>query len=130
MPRASIAEIDAFLQEFKLHARKNKLYGEDRREYKQDLIELSLTVKQRNNIILSLEISNYIDGPKPDRDRAGEIWEFGILLDGVEIYIKLKLVAYQPAGEKELVFRSKCISLHKAKYPLSFPYHKEERKRS
>ena len=45
----------------------------------------------------------------------GDIWEFGKVINGVEVYIKLKIA--DAACERI----AKCISFHKAKFPLDFP---------
>lgn len=87
----------------------------DRRENIQSLLELGFTKKHCREEILSLSVENYYNGPKPDKDRPGMIWEFGKKIDGDEIYIKLKIAE---VGAEKL---AKCISFHKANLPLSFP---------
>ncbi len=87
----------------------------DRRENIKSLLELGFTKKHCREEILSLSVENYCDGPKPDIDRPGMVWKFGKIIDGDEIYIKLKIAG---ADAQKL---AKCISFHKANSPLSFP---------
>ena len=78
-------------------------------------MRLGFTKKNCRDEILSLSVENYYDGPKPDVNRQGVVWEFGKKIDGDEIYIKLKIAE---VGTEKL---AKCISFHKANSPLSFP---------
>lgn len=87
-----------------------------RRETLETLRLLGLTKRNLEETILGLSVADYCNGPEPDRDRPGEIWEFGKDMDGHEVYIKLKLAS--SGGTK----MAKCVSFHKAKYPLKFPY--------
>lgn len=76
---------------------------------------LGLTKGNLEEILLGLSVTNYCAGPKADRDRSGEIWEFGEKLEGHDIYIKLKVANINGVN------RAKCISFHVAEYPLRFP---------
>jgi len=53
-----------------------------------------------------------------DIDRPGVIWEFGKNIEGKEVYIKLKIA--EIAGKKY----AKCISFHRAKFPMCYPLKK------
>lgn len=77
---------------------------------------LGLTKRNLEEILLGLTVLDYCKGPKPDRDQAGEIWEFGVVVDEIPVYIKLKL------AEIEGTRLAKCISFHIAKFPMKFPY--------
>lgn len=77
---------------------------------------LGLTKRNLEEILLILSVADYCAGPKPDRDKPGEIWEFGKDLDGYDVYIKLKIA---DVGETKI---AKCISFHIATYPLKYPY--------
>lgn len=66
--------------------------------------------------MLGLSVADYSAGPKPDRDRGGDIWEFGKDIDGYEVYIKLKVASVDDA------MIAKCISFHIAQYPLKYPH--------
>lgn len=79
------------------------------------LSDLGLTKIGCRDILLGLSIDDYIDGPVEDADRPGDIWVFGKNIGGCEVYIKLKLI------DSLMV---KCISFHRAEYPLKYPCRK------
>ena len=106
-----------FLKEFKEIASKGR--GIDvipRRENIDNLAELCLTRKNRNDEIMTLSVADYCKGPEPDKDKPGEIWVFGKQIDNKEVYIKLKIA--QVREEKV----AKCLSFHTADYSLCYPY--------
>lgn len=112
-------QVSVFLKEFKSIATEGRgLYVIDRKKNLLALIGLKLTQKNRKNEILSLSNENYCKGPKPDKDQKGDIWEFGKIINGEEVYIKLKIATI---GNERI---AKCISFHKAEYPLIFPLQK------
>lgn len=88
----------------------------DRRKNRQLLNELDLTPDQARDIILHLDVDNYSSGPYLDSQiTGGEICEFGIEVDGKEIYIKIAVV------EKYGLCYCKCISFHEAERPMDYP---------
>ena len=106
-----------FLKEFKEIASKGR--GIDvipRRQNIDNLAELCLTRKNRNDEIMTLSVADYCKGPEPDKDKPGEIWVFGKQIDNKEVYIKLKIA--QVREEKV----AKCLSFHIAGYSLCYPY--------
>ena len=112
-------QISVFLQELKKIITQGRgLDIVDRRENLNALLQMGLTKKNCKNIILSLSVSNYCAGPKPDKDRGGVIWEFGEKINNKEVYIKLKIAE---VGSEKI---AKCISFHLAKNPLSYPLKK------
>lgn len=80
------------------------------------LAQLGLTLANAEEILLGLSVADYCQGPKPDRDKPGNVWFFGREIDGHEIYIKLKVA--QVGNERV----SKCISFHIAERPLRYPF--------
>ncbi len=112
-----------FLVEFKELAQQ-KLYVANRIENTQALIDLGLTFTDRLNVLLSLSVEDYSVGPVADRDRSGDLWIFGVTINHVEMYIKLKIVAYEECGTKRHVKQAKCISFHPAIEPLDYPFKK------
>ena len=80
------------------------------------LARLGFTKKNCKEIILSLSVNNYCAGPKKDKDRTGEIWEFGMEAGEKEIYIKLKLDKVKGQAI------AKCLSFHEAEYKMHYPY--------
>ena len=124
MNKAKEALVRNFLKEFKKIATEGR--GIDivsRRKNIDSLVKLRLTKRNCKNEILSLSVSDYCDGPKPDKDRPGEIWEFGKSILGNDVYIKLKIAQ---AGKEKI---AKCLSFHMAEFPLCFPFNKTSRER-
>jgi hypothetical protein len=116
------ARIVAFLMEFKKIVTAGR--GLDiipRHANVACLAELGLTRKNQREEILALTVSDYCEGPEPDKDRPGEIWVFGKRIGGKEVYIKLKIAR---VGKEKM---AKCISFHPAKHPLCFPFARKER---
>ncbi len=75
---------------------------------------LGITKKNLEEILLGLSVANFCKGPIPGDSNAGELWEFAKNMDGVDVYIKLKVV-------KELNL-AKCISFLIATYPMQYPF--------
>jgi len=115
-------EVAEFLKEFKQSAIQNGILVPHRPKNQDSLIEIGFTKKDLENTILSLSVSDYFAGPVPDIHRRGEVWEFGKIINGFEIYIKLQIVKYQPRDEDRIVTQAKCISFHKAERPISYPF--------
>jgi hypothetical protein len=82
------------------------------------LVALGLTLHDVLDVILSLSYHDYSLGPVSDRDIPGQLWIFGKLVNGIEIYIKTKLVEI---GDLRVV---RIISFHPAGQPLQYPYNK------
>lgn len=110
-----------FLMEFKGLAQ-HSLYVTNRPENTQCLMDLGLTFSDRLAAILALSVEDYSSGPEADRDRAGEVWIFGATISNVEIYIKLKIVAYEDCATKRQIKQAKCISFHPTHEPLIYPF--------
>jgi hypothetical protein len=108
--------IRRFLREFKQIATAGRGVDiVDRLKNMQSLAQLGLTKRNCFAVILGLSVEDYCDGPRPDKGRSGEIWEFGQVIGGEEVYIKLKIAQ---VGEVRL---AKCLSFHIAEHPLCFP---------
>lgn len=105
-----------FLEEFKALIYEKGLQVQNRQINKQHLLELGLTAKQREEIVLSLSVLDYSSGPIKDEYKPGDYWVFGKHVDGVEVYIKLKIAGYR--GTEHAV----CFSFHKSAHPLSYPF--------
>jgi len=105
-----------FLKEFKALIDQKGLIVKDRVINKDSLLVLGLTGKQRDEIVLSLSVTDYSSGPIEDQYKPGSYyWVFGKQVEGVEIYIKLKI-----SGRPEAEYAS-CFSFHKSKEPLKHP---------
>lgn len=109
-------QISIFLKEFKkIVTQERGLDIVDRKENLNSLLQLGLTKKNCEQEILSLSVSDFCAGPKPDKDRSGVIWEFGKKISGHDVYIKLKI------AEAGSVRMAKCISFHVAEHPITNP---------
>ena len=109
-------QVRQFLKEFKQIVTSGRgLDVVSRKPNIEALIELGTTGKIRRRLILGLSVKDYCSGPEPDHDRPGEVWIFGTDLDGVDVYVKLKIAQ---VGSKKI---AKCISFHKARFALHYP---------
>lgn len=110
------SQVELFLNEFR-RCWLPKCIVINRTVNNEALIELGFTPKQRRNIILSLTSKDFVKGPVPDESKSTEdVWFFGKKMDDTEIYIKLKI--YYVEDKKH----AKCLSFHKAKKPLKYPF--------
>ncbi len=107
--------VKEFLREFKALIYEEGLIIMDRVKNRDSLLEMGLTAKQREEIVLSLSILEYSSGPIEDVYKSGQYWIFGTQVDGVEIYIKLKIA--EQHGEERAI----CFSFHKSEQPLKYP---------
>lgn len=80
----------------------------------QNLADLSITAKMREEIILNLKVEDYSEGPLEESQQGGvEMWVFGKLIKGQQIYIKLTI--------SKVTGGAICISFHKAEFTMEFP---------
>jgi hypothetical protein len=80
----------------------------------QNLADLSITAKMREEIILNLEVKDYSEGPLDETQLGGtEMWIFGKTIKKQQVYIKLTI--------SKISGGAICISFHKAEFPMEFP---------
>jgi hypothetical protein len=80
----------------------------------QNLADLNITAKMREEIILNLEVEDYSEGPLEETQQGGtEMWVFGKVIKGQQVYIKLTI--------SKMTGGAVCISFHKAEFPMEFP---------
>ena len=94
-----------------------------RKENVECMTELGFTYSDVRDAILGLSVAAYCAGPLQDRDMPGDLWVFGKVTAGREVYIKLKLARFDPLRIVRIV------SFHPAKESLCHPYRPEEEKR-
>lgn len=113
---ATKEEVDAFLSEFKERTKHFRLvYVDDKPNNIDTLNILEITSKDRDKYVLSLTSENYCQGPdKNHYPGQNDIWVFGTIIKGKEVYIKIFINA-------KLNAPNVCISFHIADYPLSYP---------
>ena len=113
-------EVRKFLEQFNA---KVKVFGiifrDDRQKNKEALQQLDITPMQRELIVKSLQIQDYVEGPVIDvLNQQGEMWVFGKDVKGREVYIKITL-GYQNG-------QTICISFHIAEHPMQYPFKSSE----
>ena len=90
------------------------IYRDDRGKNAQTLIDLEITPKYRDTVIINLEVQDYSEGPVIDTlNQCGEMWVFGKDVKEQEVYIKITL----GKGASAL-----CISFHIAEHPMNYPF--------
>ena len=117
---ASREDITDFLLDLKSAVRAGLWHLVPREKSLQGLIDLGLAKPDDAELVLlSLTPDNYSSGPDPDRDRPGEeVWFFGIDVQGVEAYVKVKLIEDRRTG---VGCRALVLSFHPAEHPLDYP---------
>jgi hypothetical protein len=83
------------------------------------LAKLEMTIDDVKKEILSLSVIDYIAGPLKDPKIKGDIWIFKRIIQGEDIYIKLKLWG----DKRDLEVR--VLSFHIAERPLSYYFKKK-----
>ncbi len=106
--RASMSDIVSYLTDIKRLLSAGKYDFVPRRKNMQALAQHGLTITDAKNEILGLVVHDYYKGPKQDFDpnRPGDIWEFKKTIDGIQFYVKIKIV--KENGEDIL----KCLAFH------------------
>ena len=85
----------------------------------KELTRLGISITEAVQIVKELSIENYYRGPTCDHRYADqEIYEFGKIIDGIEIYIKLTV------RRKNDLF---IMSFHEAKKPINYRFKKKGR---
>lgn len=85
----------------------------DDRGKNADLFDtLKITPKDRESIIASLSVEDFSEGPLEDKlHQRGDMWVFGKVINGHEVYIKLMLLQ-----------NVLCISFHLAEHSMNYPF--------
>ena len=87
-----------------------------REKNKNTQIQLGLTDGDVKDEILALSVKDYCQGPCKDRKIEGNVWVFGKVIRGEEVYIKLKLWGDE-AGQGVRI-----LSFHFPEAPMSYPF--------
>ena len=103
---ASTADISNFLESAKRLMAAGKYDFVPRRKNMYALAQHGLTIVDAKKEIFELVVGDYFKGPKQDFKRPGEIWEFKKKVDGIQFYIKIKII--EENGEEIL----KCLGFH------------------
>lgn len=114
---ATKEEVESFLSTF---LAKSKLFGMvflgERKKNIDTLAKLEISAMQMQKEILSLRVDNYKSGPIADRAfyHNSDMWEFGKMIKGEEIYIKITLGGFSNS--------TLCISFHIAEHKIKYPF--------
>jgi len=83
----------------------------------ETMIKFGFTYAQRDQVLRELVPGNYYSGPKNDELHGGVYWEFGVEIDSLMIYIKIKIQTKKD-GSDQLY----CYSFHESEFPMKdFP---------
>lgn len=112
---ATRIEVEQFLSQFKV---KLEIWGivflDGREKNIQALADLNISRFERMNIIKSIQVEDYSEGPIRDvLNDYGEMCVFGKDVNGIETYIKITM------GKPNL--KTICISFHQAEHPMNYP---------
>ena len=112
----TVDEVKLFLEQFNAKvAVFGILFRDDRLKNREALQKLEITPLQREVIVKSLEVQDYVQGPIIDvLNKEKEMWVFGKDVKGREVYIKITL-GYDNC-------QTICISFHIAEQPLVYPF--------
>lgn len=115
MGKADEETVVGFLLTCKGYIEQGKFDFIRRKKCIDQLTSLGMVISDIPTIVLSLTQDNYVDGPNDDYDlgRGGYIYVFGYVIDGTELYIKLKC-----AVERGCI----CLSFHGAEHKLTYPF--------
>jgi len=114
-------QVTLFLFQFKEFAQTVFSFTERDRSL-ETITHLGITPPQAKGEILGLTYQEYNRGPIPDRNYEGEeFWEFGKVICGEEIFIKLKTKSEYGVAI--------CFSFHKPDKTIEYPYKKGGQKK-
>jgi hypothetical protein len=113
---ASKQEVETYLKELKV---KMEVFGilflDDRGKNQQTLHDLEISPVKRKEIIRSLMVEDYSQGPLVEKMRGIlPMWVFGKQVKKQEVYIKVSL----GIENNEVI----CISFHIAERPINYPF--------
>lgn len=116
---ASKLEVEKYLKELKV---KMEIFGilflDDRGKNQQTLHDLEISPAKRKEIISSLTVEDYSQGPLDDKMRGIlPMWVFGKQVKKKEVYIKVSLGIEDNAAV--------CISFHIAERPMNYSFKKQ-----
>ena len=111
-------QVTLFLFQFKEFAQSKFTFSE--RDKSLDTItRLGITEPQAKQEILGLTYEDYYRGPITDTGpKGGEYWEFGKIICGQEIFIKLKTVPEYGVAM--------CLSFHIQEEKIEYPFKRRE----
>ena len=115
----TIQEVETFLNDFKVKMGVFRiLFRDERMKNTQSLLLLEMTPDARKKVIEILMVEDYSEGPLVDTLYGiASTWVFGKnVKKGIEVYIKISMGR---PGDQVI-----CISFHKSKYSMTYPFKK------
>lgn len=110
-------EVKAFLDQFKAKARIMDPITKRRDKNDSTLNTLEISPRERIDFLLQLTVADYYKGPSKDElNKESDLWEFGLGIQGREVYIKISVGIY---GGPPI-----CHSFHFAERPMHYPFEK------
>ena len=109
-------DVEKYLNDLKQKIKIYDIVIYDRIKNRQTLAELELVRSNCSEYINDLTCENYFRGPTADRENEGEYWEFGTMIKGNEIYIKIN---YGKTNKPVIL-----ISFHFAEFEIKYPFKK------
>lgn len=112
---ASTQTIETYLKDLKV---KIGIFGilffDDRGKNQQTLHDLEISPSKRKEIIQSLKVEDYSQGPLEEKMHGIlPMWVFGKQVKEKEVYIKVSMGVENNSAV--------CISFHIAEYPMKYP---------
>ncbi len=111
-------EVENYLNDFKV---KMQIFGilflDDRGKNQQTLHDLEISPTKRKEIIASLKVDDYSEGPLEEKMRGIlPMWVFGKKVNKKEVYIKISMGLENNSAV--------CISFHIAERSINYPLKK------
>ena len=108
-------EVDRFLKDFKQKTKIFQIIFDVRGKNAQALLDLDINPVKRKEVIESLKVDDYSEGPLEEKMRGIlPMWVFGKMVKKQEVYIKISMGL---ANSQTI-----CISFHPAEYPMNYPF--------
>ncbi len=112
-------DVSHFLQEFLAKVSVFGIIFRDRPKNAQTLLDLEMTPIQRTEVVKSITLMDYSEGPLDDQLYGiASMWVFGKRYKNNELYIKVSMGASSNPAI--------CISFHLAEHPITYPFKKEK----
>lgn len=118
---ASREQVEEFLAKVAVCVENGQFLRIDNVKNIQTCADLDISPAEQIEYIVRLTCSDYYRGPKPDRTSPYQtVIEFGKMIQGQEIYIKLAV------GERSGLMNARCLSFHIPEKPIDYPFRESE----
>lgn len=122
MPTTTLLQVRSFLRSVKYALQRSSptrsvfTFSTIREQNMDTLAALEMDVDDIRETVLSFTPDDYCSGPLKDSSIEGDLWVFGKMLKGKEVYIKMKL-----SGDKRSQ-SVRILSFHFTKKPLNYRF--------